>query len=103
MSNLLEGQVALANVQPLSTTDVFRKRASRVGVVLGLASKVFWATPLQSPALDRSSSLVRKTAGAEGPDTAARRRRNGEIPFLWSEHRPATNKISEWPVELKRS
>jgi hypothetical protein len=34
VSKLLEGQVALANVQPLSTTDVFRKRASRGGVVL---------------------------------------------------------------------
>jgi len=37
VSNLLEGLVALANVQPLSTTDVFRKRVSRGGVVRGLA------------------------------------------------------------------
>lgn len=41
MSSLLEGQAALANVQPLSTTDVFPKRASRGGVVLGLAAKLF--------------------------------------------------------------
>jgi hypothetical protein len=89
-------------VQLLSTTDVFRKRASRGGVVLGLALKFFRATPPQSPAVDRPSSLLGKAANAEGTDTAARRRGNGEIPFLWSEHRPARNTISERPAELRR-
>jgi hypothetical protein len=82
-------------------TDVFRKRASRGGVVLGLASKLFWATPLQSPALDRPSSLLGKAASAEGPDTGARRRGNGEIPFLWSEHRPPRNKTLGRPEESR--
>lgn len=70
VSTLLEGQVAPANVQPLSTTDVVRKRTSRGGVVLGLALKHLSATPCQSPALDRPSSLLGKVASAQGPDTA---------------------------------
>ena len=60
-----------------------------------MALKLFRATPLQSPALDRLSSLLGKAASAEGSDTAARRRGNGEIPFLWSEHRPAKSRTSE--------
>jgi hypothetical protein len=70
VSNLFEGQVALANIQPLSTTDVLRKRFCRGGVVLGVALKFFRASPLQSPALSRASSLLGKAASAEGPDTA---------------------------------
>ena len=48
-----EVQVALANVQPLSTMDIFQQRASRGGVVPGLAAKLPWSTSPQSPALDR--------------------------------------------------
>jgi hypothetical protein len=85
----------------LSTGDVFRKRASRGGVVPGLAVILLWATPVQSPALDHPSSLLGKTAGAEGPNTAARRHMNGEIPFFWSEHRPAEDNGLERPAELR--
>jgi len=103
VSNLLEGQDCFGEGStPLSTTDVFRKRGSRGGVVLGLASKPFWATPLQSPALGHPSSLLGNAASAEGSDTAARRRGKGEIPFLWSEHRPAEDKTFERPAELRR-
>ncbi len=86
---------------PCQITDVFRKRVSRGGVVLGVALKFFGATPPQSPALDGPSSLLGKAASAEGPDTAARRHENGEIPFLWSEHRPAIDKTSERQKELR--
>ena len=50
----------------LSTTDVFRKRASRGGMVPGSSLNLFWATPLQSPALDRSPYPFGKAASAEG-------------------------------------
>jgi hypothetical protein len=69
VSNLLEGQVALANVQRLSTTDVFRKRASRGGVLLGLVPEFLWDTHRQSPAVDRPFPLLGKAASAEGQDT----------------------------------
>src|SRR5712692_4952164 len=101
VSNLLEGQVALANVQPLSTTDVFPKRASRGGVVPRRGRKLSLAISPQSPAPDRPSSLLGKAASAEGSNTAARRRGNGEIRFLWSEHRPARKGNSERPAELR--
>jgi hypothetical protein len=56
--------------------------------------KLFWATPAVSNT-DRPSSLLGKAASAEGPNTAARRRGNGELPCWWSEHRPARDGSSE--------
>src|SRR5579859_592075 len=93
VSNLLERQVALANIQPLSTTDVFRSMFPEA------AQCRDWP---YSPSRPRPSSLQHwvalllfgKATGAEGPDTAARLRGNGELPFLWSEHRPAIEKTS---------
>jgi hypothetical protein len=102
MSNLLEGQGASANVRLLSTTDVFRKQASRGGVMPRRGRKLPLAVSQQSSAPDHPSSLLGKAASAEGPDTAAKLRGNGEIPCLWSEHRPRGNKISESPAELRR-
>jgi len=99
---LLEGQVALAEVQALSTTDVFRKRVFRGGVPLRMGRMLSLPISPQSPALDGPSSLLGKPASAEGPNTAAKRRGNGEIPLLWSQHRPARNIISERPAELRR-
>ena len=97
MSILLEGQVALANVQPLSTMDIFQQRASRGGVLPGLAAKLPWATSPQSPALDRPSSLLGKAASVGGPHTVLHRRTSGELLYLWSEHRPAEDKTLERP------
>jgi len=79
-----------------------RKRVSRGGVVLGFALNLFWATPLQSPALDLISYPLGKTASARGSDSAFQRRRSGEIPWLWSEHRPAEGDILERLAELQR-
>ena len=56
----------------------FRKRVTRGGVVLRMATTVSWAMSPPSSALDRPSSLLGKAAGAEGPDRAARRHGNGE-------------------------
>ncbi len=68
----------------------------------GLAARLFWATSPQSPAPDRSSSLLGKAAGAGGQDTVLQKHTNGEKPHLWSEQRPAKGKASEEPVELVR-
>ncbi len=100
VSNVLERQLASGNIQPLSTTNVFRKRASRGGIVPGLAAGFFSATFPQSPAPDDPSFLLGEAAGAAGRNTAAKRRRNDEIPFLWSENRPAEAETLERPQKL---
>jgi len=102
LSKLLEPHAAFANVQSLSITEAFRKHASRGGIVLGLAHMKLRAAFPHFPAPDRPTSLLRKTAGAEGPNTAASQHGNGEIPVLWSEHLPARIEISERPAELQR-
>ena len=66
----------------------------------GLAARLFWATSLQSPALDRPSSPLGKAAGAEGQDTVLQKHTSGEKPHFWSEQRPAKGRASEKPMEL---
>jgi len=77
--------------------EYFQQRASRGGVLPGLAAKLPWATSPQSPALDRPSSLLGKAASVGGPHTVLHRRTSGELLYLWSEHRPAEDKTLERP------
>ena len=101
VSNLLEEQVALANVQPPSNHRCFSEACFPRRRSAGIGRKALLGHIPQSPALERSSFLLGKAADAEGPDTAARRSGNGEIPFLWSEHRPARGKSLERPGKLR--
>ena len=102
MPNLFEGQLCFGEGStPCQPPTSLRRRVSRGGVVPGLALEFLWATTPLSPALDHPCSLLGKAASAEEPDVAARRCGNGEIPFLWSEHRPAEDKTFERPAELR--
>src|SRR5713101_6655994 len=95
VSNLLEGQVALANVQTPVNHRCFseacfpRRRSAGIGreALQGhTPASLHWMALL---------SLLGKAASAEGLNTAVRRLENGEIPFFWSEHRPARDKTWE--------
>src|SRR5712692_2841196 len=92
MSNLLEGQVCFGEGSTPVKHRCFKEACFPRRHSAGIGPIALLGHSPQSPALDRPSSLLGRAASAEGPDTAPRRRGNGEIPFLWSEHRPAKNK-----------